>query len=165
MISKGFSDGFEGVLQGGLIQDLDCVEEARGQHEGGAQKAKDSNMQNLYAVVAHLQDKNVPANLATYSDAEGRRARPHASGIAVGRDLFALSIPSSDRDHSPVRILRWDRSLGWVLITDTHRDGHWRVRIAHAIKADVETRAALKRETKRMTTMTYFGESRRSAWV
>jgi hypothetical protein len=122
-------------------------------------------MQHLYAVIAHLRDKNVPANLATYSDAEGRRARPHASGIAVGKELFALNIPGSDRDHSPVRILRWHRSLGWVLITDTHRDGHWRVRVAHAIKADLEARPTLKGETKRMTTTTYFGESRRSAWA
>ena len=99
------------------------------------------------------------------ADASCVEADSSPAASAWRRDLFALSIPSSDRDHSPVRILRWDRSLGWVLITDTHRDGHWRVRIAHAIKADVETRAALKRETKRMTTMTYFGESRRSAWV
>jgi len=119
-------------------------------------------MEHLDSITRHLRSLNVTASTAAFFDAEDR---PHGSGIAAGNALYFLDIPESDRDHRPVEIHHWDRSLGWVRVTDTHRHGHWRVRIAHAIKADLETRSALKPETKRMTTTTYFGESRRSAWA
>jgi hypothetical protein len=81
----------------------------------------------LEAVVHHLRAMSIPATVAGWLEL-------NAGGIR-----YVLDVPRSDTDHRPVRILRWTERCP-TKVTDVHRDGHWRVRIARAIAADLAAR-------------------------
>ena len=115
-------------------------------------------MKHLYSVIRHLRDMNVPASFDPYFTVDGHNTQPHTSAIRVGKEVYSLDVPRRDTSHRPVDILRWKPSRGWVRIADTHRDGHWRVRIARAITANLKTQSARGQKTEPATTTTSFGE-------